>query len=310
MSPTIEDAVAKMRNAHVQLLDLIYNNMRAADAPKRVLLSMQGLRGAEKGREADWFNKVHNFKNATAMALETQHEAFLVLRDKQLWDRESRKLQHDAQAQLDALEREIKDLEQQRKDAGALAPSPGSRPTSKPGSRHVSPPRSPAASSPGSRRGSREISGEELAKKLEEDRKKLDDAIDKKRELLKRKVEELKGVPPGFAPSQVAAWSNTISEKVEKVQIPEKMRLAAAVCARAGEHDVALSLLHQAWLRDSMVKVASWRGHGCPPEASLTTFEGLGMPSALVRRGPASQMPARGRGLSARGRPSCQFRCV
>jgi len=60
----------------------------------------------------------------------------------------------------------------------------------------------------------------------------------------------------------------------------------------------------------SMLKVRSWRGHGCPPEASLTASEGLGLPSALVKRGPASQMPSRGRGLPARGRPSRRFRRV
>ena len=51
-----------------------------------------------------------------------------MLRDKQLWDRESRKLQHDAQMQLDALEREIKDLEQQRKDAAAFGAFGGGLP--------------------------------------------------------------------------------------------------------------------------------------------------------------------------------------
>ena len=62
--------------------------------------------------------------------------------------------------------------------------------------------------------------------------------------------------------------------------------------------------------QDSMVKVRSWRGHSCLPEASLTAFEGLGLPSALVTRGPASQMPPRGLSLPARGRPSRRFRCV
>ena len=35
----------------------------------------------------------------------------------------------------------------------------------------------------------------------------------------------------------------------EPQAIPEKMRLAAIVCARSGEHEVALSLLQQAWVR-------------------------------------------------------------
>ena len=37
--------------------------------------------------------------------------------------------------------------------------------------------------------------------------------------------------------------------KTKPNAIPEKMRLAAIVCARSGEHEVALSLLQQAWVR-------------------------------------------------------------
>ena len=44
-----------------------------------------------------------------------------------------------------------------------------------------------------------------------------------------------------------------------------------------------------------MVKVASWRGHGWPPRAHRAASEGLGLPSALVRRGSAPQIPPRGR---------------
>ena len=51
-------------------------------------------------------------------------------------------------------------------------------------------------------------------------------------------------------------------------------------------------------------KWPSWCFHGWPPEASLAAFEGFGLPSALVSSGPASQMPSRGRGSSASGRPS------
>ena len=51
-------------------------------------------------------------------------------------------------------------------------------------------------------------------------------------------------------------------------------------------------------------KWPSWRGHSWPPWAHQTASEGSRLPSALVRRGPASQIPPRGRGLPARGRPS------
>ena len=51
-------------------------------------------------------------------------------------------------------------------------------------------------------------------------------------------------------------------------------------------------------------KWPSWRGHSWPPRAHQSASEGLGLPSALVRRGPAPQTSPRGRVLSARGRPS------
>ena len=51
-------------------------------------------------------------------------------------------------------------------------------------------------------------------------------------------------------------------------------------------------------------KWPSWRGYSWPPRAHQSASEGLGLPSALVGRGPASQTPPRGRGLPARGRPS------
>ena len=66
--------------------------------------------------------------------------------------------------------------------------------------------------------------------------------------------------------------------------------------------------LHAVDLRDvgapAWPKWPSWRGHSWPPRAHQSASEGLGLPSALVRRGLASQMAQRGRGLPARGRPS------
>ena len=51
-------------------------------------------------------------------------------------------------------------------------------------------------------------------------------------------------------------------------------------------------------------KSPSWWRHGWPPRAPQTASEGLGLPFAPGRRGPSGQMPPRGRGLPARGRPS------
>ena len=51
-------------------------------------------------------------------------------------------------------------------------------------------------------------------------------------------------------------------------------------------------------------KWPSWRGDIWPPRAHRTASEGLGLPSALVRRGPAPRIPLGGRDPPARGRPS------
>jgi len=54
-------------------------------------------------------------------------------------------------------------------------------------------------------------------------------------------------------------------------------------------------------------KWPSWRGQSWPPRAHQSPSEGLGLPSALVRRGPASQMPSRGRGSSSQSPPKLTF---
>ena len=87
MSPTIEAAVSKMRSAHLQLLDITQDNLRAANAPKQLLDSLKGLRGSQQGKEPDHFNRMENFRDATAMAFETQHEGFLALHDETMWER-------------------------------------------------------------------------------------------------------------------------------------------------------------------------------------------------------------------------------
>ena len=57
-------------------------------------------------------------------------------------------------------------------------------------------------------------------------------------------------------------------------------------------------------------KWPSWRGHSWPPRAHQTASEGLGRPSALVRRGPAPLIPPGGRAFQAGGRPSHHFHRV
>ena len=164
MSPTIEAAVSKMRSAHLQLLDIIHSNLRAANAPQQLLDSLKGLRGSEQGKEPNYFNRVQNFRDATEMALDMQHEGFLALHNRQLWEHEY---------------------------------------------------------------------------------------------------------------------------KTKPNAIPEKMRLAAIVCARSGEHEVALSLLQQAWVRTvqlhSVQQAYAQMTGGVINSTDYTDFHGhiLRLPSSL-----------------------------
>ena len=57
-------------------------------------------------------------------------------------------------------------------------------------------------------------------------------------------------------------------------------------------------------------KWPSWRGHSWPPRTRQTASEGLGLPFALVRRGPASQTPPRGRDPGTRPCQTHRFRGV
>eukprot|EP00493_Phyllostaurus_siculus_P006890 UN06961 len=50
-------------------------------------------------------------------------------------------------------------------------------------------------------------------------------------------------------PALVRKQTSTRIRKLS-THVVERMRKAAAVCARAGEHSVAISLLHQAFLAD------------------------------------------------------------
>ena len=54
----------------------------------------------------------------------------------------------------------------------------------------------------------------------------------------------------------------------------------------------------------------SWRRRIWPPFVHVAASEGFGLPFALVSRGPAPQMPPRGRGPEAKPRPRSRLRRV
>jgi hypothetical protein len=92
-TPTIEQVIAKMQSANIQLLDNIRANVLQAKPPPRVLLALDGLRGTQAARDPAFFNEAFNFRSATEMALSEQREAFAVLADEELWSEVARESQ-------------------------------------------------------------------------------------------------------------------------------------------------------------------------------------------------------------------------
>ena len=85
-----------------------------------------------------------------------------------------------------------------------------------------------------------------------------------------------------------------------------KTRRLAGCCVLT----LTLSYLGLRFVRAAWSKWPSWRCHGWLRSARQAASKGLGRPSALVRSNPPPQIPPRGRGLSARGRPRRHFHCV
>ena len=102
--------------------------------------------------------------------------------------------------------------------------------------------------------------------------------------------------------------AKTLVIKAEDARILEDV--ASMRAAYSQLYSLNAELLGEYNKRASMVKVASWRGHSWPLRAHQAASEGFRPPSALVRRGPALQIPPRGRGLPATRRPRRHFHRV
>ena len=84
-APTIEQVVSKMRTSHVMLIDLLLGKFRAAHAPKRALLRLEGLRLQAEKRRPEWFNSAANYREATNEALDAQVAAMDMLANPSTW---------------------------------------------------------------------------------------------------------------------------------------------------------------------------------------------------------------------------------
>lgn len=85
---TIEQVIGKMKRSHLDLIDLMYEDLRFSGAPQRAMLSLTGLRHESAGRDAAEFNLAKNYRAATERALAAQKDVMDALGEKASWDSE------------------------------------------------------------------------------------------------------------------------------------------------------------------------------------------------------------------------------
>jgi hypothetical protein len=85
VSLTLEQVMSKMRRSHVQLVDMLADDLRVAAAPRRALAELDGLKRDAERREPEWFNDGRNFRAATDRALDAQARALTMLAKPALW---------------------------------------------------------------------------------------------------------------------------------------------------------------------------------------------------------------------------------
>ena len=82
---TIEQVIGKMKRSHLDLIDLMYEDLRFSGAPQRAMLSLTGLRHESAGRDAAEFNLAKNYRAATERALAAQKDVMDALGEKASW---------------------------------------------------------------------------------------------------------------------------------------------------------------------------------------------------------------------------------
>ena len=72
LGATIEQVIAKMQSSHLQLLDIMREDLFFAGVPRTGLAPLVALRRKQAARGGAWFNSIDNYKQATAAALEAR----------------------------------------------------------------------------------------------------------------------------------------------------------------------------------------------------------------------------------------------
>ena len=85
---TIEQVIGKMKRSHIDLIDLMIDDLTYSGAPQRALLSLTSLKAESSSREASEFNIAKNYSSATARALAAQKDCLNSLGDRSSWDGE------------------------------------------------------------------------------------------------------------------------------------------------------------------------------------------------------------------------------
>ena len=73
-SKTIEPVIAKMQGSHLQLLDLLTDELRFAGVPYVAMKPLDDLKPFMEERDPQWFNSAANYLNATERALRCKHQ--------------------------------------------------------------------------------------------------------------------------------------------------------------------------------------------------------------------------------------------
>lgn len=89
MARSIEHIVARMRTSHLQLFDLLLDDLRKANPPKSTLDDLRAGRQSKEKQSGLWFNVPSNYQSATNEVLELATEVVKKLAKKDTWSSEA-----------------------------------------------------------------------------------------------------------------------------------------------------------------------------------------------------------------------------
>eukprot|EP00966_Prymnesium_polylepis_P302122 6980069-Prymnesium_polylepis.1 len=82
---TLEKVIARMRSSHIQLLDILREELRSHGAPHCTYEQLDRLRRRALAAEPRWFNRPGAYEEATTAALTARSRAFTSLAKPQTW---------------------------------------------------------------------------------------------------------------------------------------------------------------------------------------------------------------------------------